>query len=87
MAKYGEHSEEYMDLCHERGGKMEGNIGRIKIATILDDHPGRRGWKQFLLRAGMTMLSLVFTALIKVQNGIVEYLTNVTYQHNVSDVY
>jgi len=51
----------------------------MKLTTILDDHPGRRGWKQFLLRAGMTMLSLVFTALIRVQNGIVEHLTNVTY--------
>jgi len=79
MAEYEEHPEGYMDFCHERGGKMEGDIGRIKHTTILDDHPGRRGWKQFLLRAGMTMLSLVFTALIRVQNGIVEHLTNVTY--------
>jgi hypothetical protein len=35
--------------------------------------------EQFLLRAGMTMLSLVFAALIRVQNGVYEHLTNITY--------
>jgi hypothetical protein len=58
---------------------MEGFFGRVKTTTILDDHPGRRGWKGFLLRAGLSMLSLVFSALIRVQNGVLEHLTNVTY--------
>jgi len=79
MTEYEEHPEGYMDFCHERGGRMEGDIGRMKLTTLLDDHPGRRGWKQFLLRAGMTMLSLAFAALIRVQNGITSHLTNVTY--------
>jgi len=79
MTEYEEHPEGYMDICHERGGRMEGDIGRMKLTTLLDDHPGRRGWKQFLLRAGMTMLSLVFAALIRVQNGVTSNLTNITY--------
>ena len=79
MAEYEEHPEGYMDVCNERGGKMEGDIGRMKLTTLLDDHPGRRGWRQFLLRAGMTMLSLVFTALIRLQNGVTNNLTNLTY--------
>lgn len=79
MAEYEEHPEGYMDICNERGGKMEGDIGRMKLTTLLDDHPGRRGWKQFLLRAGMTMLSLAFAALIRVQNGVTNNLTNITY--------
>lgn len=79
MAEYEEHPEGYLDLCNERGGLMEGDIGRMKLTTLFDDHPGRRGWKQFLLRAGMTMLSLAFAALIRVQNGITNHLTNVTY--------
>jgi hypothetical protein len=79
MAEYEEHPEGYMDICNERGGKMEGDIGQMKLTTLLDDHPGRRGWRQFLLRAGMTILSLAFAALIRIQNGIYEHLTNVTY--------
>ena len=79
MAEYEEHPEGYMDICNERGGRMEGDIGRVKLTTLLDDHPGRRGWKQFMLRAGMTMLSLVFAALIRVQNGVYSDFTNVTY--------
>jgi len=71
--------EQYSKKCKERGTRMEGFFGRVKITTILDDHPGRRGWKGFLLRAGMSMLSLVFAALIRVQNGVMEHLTNVTY--------
>lgn len=79
MAEYEEHPEGYLEICNERGGRMEGDIGRMKLTTLLDDHPGRRGWKQFLLRVGMTMLSLVFAALIRVQNGVFDHLTNVTY--------
>jgi len=79
MAEYEEHPEGYLEICNERRGKMEGDIGRMKLTTLLDDHPGRRGWKQFLLRAGMTMLSLVFAALIRVQNGVTSHLTNITY--------
>lgn len=79
MTEYEEHPEGYLQVCNERGGRMEGDIGRMKLTTLLDDHPGRRGWKQFLLRAGVTMLSLAFAALIRVQNGVFDHLTNVTY--------
>lgn len=79
MAEYEEHPEGYEEICRKRGSHMEGDIRRVKLTTLLDDHPGRRGWKQFLLRAGMTMLSLVFAALIRVQNGVYEHLTNITY--------
>lgn len=79
MAEYEEHPEAYEEICRKRGSHMEGDIGRVKLTTLLDDHPGRRGWRQFLLRAGMTMLSLAFAALIRVQNGVYEHLANVTY--------
>jgi hypothetical protein len=79
MAEYEEHPEGYEEICRRRGSHMEGHIGRVKLTTLLDDHPGRRGWKQFLLRAGMTMLSLAFAALIRVQNGVTNHLTNITY--------
>ncbi len=79
MTEAKKHLSEYDKKCKKRGSRMEGFFGRIKTTTILDDHPGRRGWKQFLLRAGLSMLSLVFAALIRVQNGVLEHLTNVTY--------
>jgi len=79
MKQAEEDPEGYKKICDKRGVHMEGHFGRVKLTTILDDHPGRRGWKQFLLRAGMTMLSLVFAALIRVQNGVFEHFTNVTY--------
>lgn len=79
MTEAEEHPAEYEKKCKERRSHMEGFFGRVKTTTILDDHPGRRGWKGFLLRAGLSMLSLVFAALIRVQNGVLEHLTNVTY--------
>jgi len=79
MAEREENPEGYDEKCNERGSHMEGFLGRVKITTILDDHPGRRGWKWFLLQAGLSMLSLVFAALIRVQQGVLEHLTNVTY--------
>lgn len=79
MTEYEEHPEGYQELCQKRGSHMEGDIGRVKLTTLFDDHPGRRGWKQFLLRAGMTVLSLAFAALIRVQHGVFEQLANVTY--------
>jgi hypothetical protein len=79
MVEYEEHPEAYEEICRKRGSHMEGDIGRVKLTTLLDDHPGRRGWRQFLLQAGMTMLSLAFAALIRVQNGVYKRLANVTY--------
>jgi hypothetical protein len=79
MDEYEEHPEGYLEIVNKRGGLMEGDIGRVKLTTLLDDHPGRRGWKQFLLRVGMTILSLAFAALIRVQNGVYDHLTNISY--------
>jgi hypothetical protein len=79
MTEAEEHPFKYEKKCKMRGSRMEGFFGRIKITTVLDDHPGRRGWKGFLLRAGFSMLSLVFAALIRLQNSVLEHLTNVTY--------
>jgi hypothetical protein len=79
MTEREENPEGYDQKCNERGSRMEGFFGRVKTTTILDDHPGRRGWKGFLLRAGLCMLALVFAALIRVQNGVLDHLTNVTY--------
>ena len=79
MAEAEENPEGYEQKCNERGSRMEGFFGRMKTTTILDDHPSQRGWKGFLLRAGLSMLSLVFAALIRAQNGVLEHLSNVTY--------
>ena len=72
-------SEEYKNKCNQRSSRMEGFFGRVKTTTLLDDRPTKRGWKGFLFRAGTSMLILVFAALIRVQNGVLEHLTNVTY--------
>jgi len=72
-------SEEYQKKCKKRSSHMEGFFGRVKNTTLLDDRPTKRGWKGFLFRAGTAMLSLVFAALIRVQNNIFEHLTNLTY--------
>ena len=72
-------SEEYKKKCKKRSSHMEGFFGRVKNTTLLDDRPCKRGWKGFLFRAGTAMLTLVFAALIRVQNGITCHLTNVTY--------
>ncbi|MFH1013449.1 MAG: hypothetical protein V1769_02945 [Thermoplasmatota archaeon] len=69
----------YQEKCKKRGSYMEGFFGRVKNTTLLDDRPCKRGWKGLLFRAGTSMLTLVFAALIRVQNGIFENLTNVTY--------
>ena len=53
MNEAQEQPKEYKKKCKERGSRMEGFFGRVKTTTILDDHPGRRGWKGFLLRAGL----------------------------------
>ena len=58
---------------------MEGFFGRVKNTTLLDDRLTKREWKGFLFRVGTAMLTLVFAALIRVQNGIKYHLTNVTY--------
>jgi hypothetical protein len=79
IAEREENPEGYDEKCNERGSHMEGFFGRVKTTTILDDHPGRRGWKGFVMRAGLSMLALVFAALIRVQNGVIDQLTNVTY--------
>lgn len=79
MAEREENPEGYDEKCNQRSSRMEGFFGRVKITTILDDHPGRRGWNGFVLRAGLSMLALVFAAFIRVQNGVLEHLINVTY--------
>jgi len=72
-------SEDYKKKCKKRSSHMEGFFGRVKNTTLLDDRPIKRGWKGFIFRAGTAMLTLVFAALIRVQNGVTCHLTNVTY--------
>jgi len=79
MKQLEEHPEEIQRKLNERGSKMEGFNGRGKLTTPLDDHPGRRGWQQFLYRTGLVMLGWVFAALIRVQHGVLDHLTNITY--------
>ena len=74
-----EKQKEYKKICNKRGARMEGFFGRVKNTTLLDDRPMKRGWKGFLFRIGTSMLSLVFAALVRVQNGVTSHLTNVTY--------
>jgi hypothetical protein len=71
--------KDYKEKCNKRGARMEGFFGRVKNTTLLDDRPCKRGWKGFLFRVGTSMLTLVFAALTRVQNGVTCHLTNVTY--------
>lgn len=79
MMESKEKPKDYKEKCNERGARMEGFFGRVKNTTLLDDRPCKRGWKGFLFRVGTSMLTLVFAALTRVQNGITSHLTNVTY--------
>jgi len=79
MNESKEKPKDYKKKCNMRGARMEGFFGRVKNTTLLDDRPCKRGWKGLLFQVGMSMLTLVFAALIRVQNGITSHLTNVTY--------
>ena len=79
MTESKEKQKDYKEKCNKRGVRMEGFFGRVKNTTLLDDRPCKRGWKGFLFRAGAAMLTLVFAALVRVQNGVTSHLTNVTY--------
>jgi hypothetical protein len=78
MLEYEEHPEAYLEICHTRS-RIEGEYGRLKLTAGLDDHLGRRGWKQFLFHIGKTMLGIIFAALIRVQHQVFDNLGNVTY--------
>jgi len=79
MAESKEKPKDYSEKCNKRGARMEGFFGRVKNTTLLDDRPCKRGWRGLLFRVGTSMLTLVFAALTRVQNGITSHLTNVTY--------
>jgi len=79
MTESKEKPKDYKEKCNKRGARMEGFFGRVKNTTLLDDRPMKRGWKRFLFRVGTSMLSLVFAALVRVQNGVTSHLTNVIY--------
>ncbi|MEF8848882.1 MAG: hypothetical protein V5A68_07085 [Candidatus Thermoplasmatota archaeon] len=78
MLEYEEHPEGYLEVCHMRS-RIEGDYGWLKLTAGLDDHPGWRGWKQFLFYIGKVLLGVVFAALIRVQHQVFDHLGNVTY--------
>jgi hypothetical protein len=51
MSEYEEHPDAYLVICHTRS-RIGGEYGRLKFTAGFDDHPGRRGWKQFLFHIG-----------------------------------
>lgn len=63
----------------ERSNKTEGFFSVTKGTTILDSRPRRRGWKEFVRRCGISMLSHLFAALIRIQHGVKTALGCVTY--------
>ncbi len=73
------HTAEYRKKCNERSAKMEGSNGYLKNVAGLCDRFRRRGWRAFLMKIGLTLLSIMFAALIRLQNGITKNLGNVTY--------
>lgn len=79
IERYTSEPEDYLSLCHERSGKIEGMNGYLKSHTNLDHRPVRRGWKGFVRHVIYVVLSQAFAALIRLQNGITENLTNLTY--------
>ncbi|MEW5760933.1 MAG: hypothetical protein AB1779_09225 [Candidatus Thermoplasmatota archaeon] len=71
--------DEWKKKCNERNAKMEGLIGTLKTQTNLDGHKKRRGWKEFVKRVAFAMLSIVFAALIRVQNGVYQNIGSIAY--------
>lgn len=63
----------------ERSCKTEGYFSVEKGTTILDSRPRRRGRREFIRRCGISMLSHIFAALIRIQHGIKTALGCVTY--------
>ena len=71
--------EEYLSRCHERSSKIEGMNGYLKSHTNLDRRPVRRGWNAFVRQVTLSLLGVVGSALIRLQNGITEGLTSLAY--------
>ena len=70
MALEGEALEAHGASYKERGVKMEGFIGTAKCHTTLGKRPTKRGKEAMRFILDLSMLSFVFAALIRVQNGV-----------------
>ena len=79
MNEYKNNPKEYLSKCAERSGKNEGMISAIKLETALDTRLPKRGWKAFVFIAGISVLAFAFAALIRLQNGTLTHLGNLTY--------
>lgn len=79
MDIYSRDPDDYLSKCHERSGKIEGMNGYLKTHCGLDSRLPRRGWYAFVRHISNVVLRQAFVALIRLQNGVTEHLTNMTY--------
>ena len=77
MALDGKALELHDESFKERSSKMEGFYGTVKCHTVLGRRPPKRGKESMRFVLDLAMLSLVFAALIRVQNGVFDNLGNV----------
>ena len=79
MHEYQSNPEEYVKRCNERSSKVEGMNGYLKTQTNLDSRLPRRGWKAFAMHVVISLLGPVFAAFIRLQHGITQNISNITY--------
>ena len=79
MKEYSDNPEEYTKICNGRSGKMEGFNGILKMETNFDGRLPRRGWDAFVRNAILSIMAFDIAALIRLQHGIADNLTSITY--------
>ena len=79
MREYASDPDGYTELCNERSAKVEGMNGWLKTQTNLDSRLPRRGWNAFVRHVVLSMLGPVFAAFIRLQHGVTENISNITY--------
>jgi len=79
MRRAEHESEKMKKECGERSSKTEGFMSVIKKETILGRKLPRRGFKAFTWVLGVSLMTFLFAALIRLQNGVFNHLGNLTY--------
>ena len=74
-----EHEAKEIAKGGERSGKTEGFMSVAKKETILGRRLPRRGTRAFIWVLGIAVMTFVFAALIRLQNGVSDHLGNLTY--------
>lgn len=79
MDENDDNPDGYTKICNGRSGKMEGFNGILKRETNFDGRLPRRGWNAFVRNTIVSLMAFDIAALIRLQHGITEHLTSITY--------